>query len=170
MSRAALDQLVCLGYLVALVGVGLWRGRKVDTQDEFVVGGRRMSTFVLIGTLLATWIGTGSVLGGAGLAYRVGFSALWFSAGAWSAIVILYLIAGRARAFAQYTVPDMLEARYGPAARILGTLVTIVDGRPTVSHLPFLPDREAQVLHCHVARANMHWRELERSPEALVIS
>jgi SSS family solute:Na+ symporter/sodium/proline symporter len=106
----------------------------VDTQDEFVVGGRRMSTFVLIGTLLATWIGTGSVLGGAGLAYRMGFSALWFSAGAWSAIVILYLIAGRARAFAQYTVPDMLEARYGPAARVLGTLVTIVAYTAIVSY------------------------------------
>jgi SSS family solute:Na+ symporter/sodium/proline symporter len=133
-SRAALDQLVCLGYLIALVGVGLWRGRKVATQDEFVVGGRRMSTFVLVGTLLATWIGTGSILGGAGLAYRMGFSALWFSAGAWSAIIVLYLIAGRARAFAQYTVPDMLEARYGPAARVLGTLVTIVAYTAIVSY------------------------------------
>jgi SSS family solute:Na+ symporter/sodium/proline symporter len=133
-SRAALFQAVCLAYLVLLVAVSVWRGRRVAHQDDFMVAGRRMSTFVLIATLLATWIGTGSILGAAGLAYRNGFSALWFSAGAWAAIVILYLIAGRARAFAQYTVPDMLEVRYGPAARVLGTVVTIVAYTAVVSY------------------------------------
>jgi transcriptional regulator len=50
-----------------------------------------------------------------------------------------------------------------------GTLLTVVDGAPTVSHLPFLPDRAAGVLHCHVARANPHWSAVARSPQALVI-
>jgi len=50
-----------------------------------------------------------------------------------------------------------------------GTLVTVVDGQPTVSHLPFLPDREAGLLHCHVARANPQWQEIARSPRVLAI-
>ena len=50
-----------------------------------------------------------------------------------------------------------------------GTLLTVADGQPTLSHVPFLPDREAGVLHCHVARANSHWREIERSPKVLAI-
>ena|SRR5688572_4073363 len=50
-----------------------------------------------------------------------------------------------------------------------GTLLTVADGRPTLSHLPFLPDRDAGVLHCHVARANPQWRELARSSQALAI-
>ena len=50
-----------------------------------------------------------------------------------------------------------------------GTLLTIVDGRPTLSHLPFLADREARMLHCHVARANAHWREIERSPQVIAV-
>ncbi len=50
-----------------------------------------------------------------------------------------------------------------------GTLLTVADGRPTLSHLPFLPDRAAGVLHCHVARANPHWREIQRSPQVLAI-
>lgn len=54
-------------------------------------------------------------------------------------------------------------------AHAFGTLLTIVDGRPTLSHLPFLPDRDAGVLHCHVARANPHWLEIQRSPQALAI-
>jgi len=50
-----------------------------------------------------------------------------------------------------------------------GTLLTIADGEPTVSHLPFLPDRDAGVLRCHVARANAHWRALERTSQVLAI-
>jgi transcriptional regulator len=50
-----------------------------------------------------------------------------------------------------------------------GTLLTVVDGAPTLSHLPFLPDRAAGVLHCHVARANPHWQAVARSPQALAI-
>ena len=54
-------------------------------------------------------------------------------------------------------------------AHAFGTLVSIADGRPLVSHLPFLPDRDAGVLHCHVARANPHWLEIARSPQVLAI-
>ena len=50
-----------------------------------------------------------------------------------------------------------------------GTLLTVVDGEPTVSHLPFLPDRGAGVLHCHVARANPQWQQIVRSPRVLAI-
>lgn len=50
-----------------------------------------------------------------------------------------------------------------------GTLLTIADGRPFASHVPFLVDRETKRLHCHVARANPQWRELASSPTALVI-
>jgi transcriptional regulator len=50
-----------------------------------------------------------------------------------------------------------------------GTLLTVADGAPMLSHLPFLPDRAAGVLHCHVARANPHWHAVARSPQAVVI-
>jgi transcriptional regulator len=54
-------------------------------------------------------------------------------------------------------------------AHAFGTLLTVVDGRPFASHLPFLAHREAGLLHCHVARANPQWLELESSPLALAI-
>lgn len=99
-----------------------------------MVAGRKLSAGVLVGTLLATWIGAGSLTGGSGLAYSKGFSALWFDAGVWVALIVIYLIAGRVRKFAQFTVPDILEARYSPAARILGTLVTVIAYTAIVSY------------------------------------
>ncbi len=50
-----------------------------------------------------------------------------------------------------------------------GTLLTVVDGQPFASHLPFLIDAEARVLHCHVARANPQWQQLAAAPQVLAI-
>src|SRR3972149_8583348 len=116
---------VILAYLVLLIIVGAYRSDLVKTQEDFMVAGRRLSAKVLVGTLLATWIGSGSIIGGAGLAYRKGLPALWFDAGVWIAIIVLYLIAGRARKIALFTVPDLLEVRYNKYARILGSLVVV---------------------------------------------
>jgi len=125
---------VIIAYLVILIGVGAWRSRSVKTQEDFMVAGRGLSAKVLVGTLLATWIGSGSIIAGAGLAYDRGIPALWFNLGVWVALVVLYLVAGRARAFAQFTVPDILEARYNSTARLLGTLVTIIAYTAIVSY------------------------------------
>jgi len=123
-----------LAYLLILIGVGAVRSRAVKTQTDFMVAGRKLSAPVLVGTLLATWIGSGSIIASAGLSYRKGFSALWFDAGVWVAIIFLYFIAGRARKFAQFTVPDILEARYNKYARILGSITTIIAYTAIVSY------------------------------------
>lgn len=123
-----------LAYLLILIAYGAYRGRAVKSQEDFVVAGRRLPAKVLVGTLLATWIGSGSLIASAGLAYREGFPALWFSAGVWVALVVLYFVAGRARRFAQFTVPDILEARYNKWARVLGTIVTIIAYTAIVSY------------------------------------
>lgn len=125
---------VIIAYLIILIGVGAYRSRYVKTQDDFMVAGRRLSTKVLVGTLLATWIGSGSIMAGGGLAFDKGLPALWFNAGVWAALIILFLVAGRARRFAQYTVPDMLEVRYNKYARLLGTIVTIIAYTAIVSY------------------------------------
>ncbi|QSX35651.1 FMN-binding negative transcriptional regulator [Shewanella sedimentimangrovi] len=41
---------------------------------------------------------------------------------------------------------------------------------PQASHLPFLLDREARAVHCHLARANDHWRLLDGQQVRLVFS
>lgn len=115
-----------LAYLGVLVFLGLYKSKDVKTGDDFLVAGRTLPARVLVFTLLATWIGSGSLFGGAGLGYRAGFPALWQSAGAWTGIVLVYFLAHRVRRIAKYTMPDLLELRYGPAARVLGTIVVVI--------------------------------------------
>jgi SSS family solute:Na+ symporter/sodium/proline symporter len=113
-------------YLAFLTGVSLYKTRAVKSEADFMVAGRKLSAPILVGTLLATWIGSGSIIASAGLAYREGFAALWFDAGVWLALILIYFIAGRARALEQMTVPDILELRYNHWARILATCVIII--------------------------------------------
>jgi SSS family solute:Na+ symporter/sodium/proline symporter len=117
---------VVLIYPMLLVGVSLWRSRSVKSHADFMVAGRSVPVPLLVGTLVCTWIGSGSLFGGAGLAYRTGIAELWFSFGAWAGLVVAYFIAGRVRRIAQYTVPDLLEQRYNSAARVLGTIAIIL--------------------------------------------
>ncbi len=117
---------IVLLYPAILVTISIWRARSVKSHEDFTLAGRSVPVVMLVGTLVCTWIGSGSLFGGAGLAYRTGIAELWFSSGAWIGLIVAYFLAGRVRRIAQYTVPDLLEQRYNPAARMLGTLAIIL--------------------------------------------
>ncbi len=115
--------LACI--VLALLAVSLGRLGTVKTKADYLVAGRSLPAFVLVFTLLSSWIGSGSLLGGAENAYRHGFVALWQGAGGWAGLLLIYYIAPRARKFAQFTIPDLLEVRYNQAARVLGVIAIL---------------------------------------------
>jgi solute:Na+ symporter, SSS family len=119
--------IVVVSLVVAvLCGVTAYKTLSVRTRADFLVAGRKLPWPVLVFTLLSSWIGAGSLLGGGENAYRNGFVALWQPAGGWCGLVVIALIAGRARRFAQFTVPDLLENRYNAAARVLATIAIVI--------------------------------------------
>jgi SSS family solute:Na+ symporter len=117
---------IVLGIIVVtLLSVSLARLHTVKTKADYLVAGRSLPAFVLVFTLLSSWIGSGSLLGGAENAYKHGFAALWQAGGGWAGLALIYFIAPRARKFAQFTIPDLLEARYNQAARVLGVIAVL---------------------------------------------
>src|SRR6202522_499880 len=115
-----------LGVIVlALLTVSLSRLSKTKTKADYLLAGRSLPAFVLVFTLLSSWIGSGSLLGGAENAYTHGFPALWQAGGGWAGLLLIYFIAPRARKFAQFTIPDLLEARYNQTARVLGVIAIL---------------------------------------------
>ena len=121
-------------YLLALVAVGIYKVSSVKDSEDFMVAGRTLPWFVLVGTLLATWMGSGSLFSGAGLGYRNGLAGLWSSGGAWIGIALIYFISKRIRNFGKVTVPDIFEARYGQTAAILATITTVIAYTTIVSY------------------------------------
>jgi SSS family solute:Na+ symporter len=113
-------------YVGILVVIGVRKTRQVKNQEDFMVAGRKTPTWILVATLVVTWIGSGSLFGGSGLDFRTGFSGLWFSVGAWIGIIVIYFLAHRVRRISQFTLSDILEKRYNAAARLLGTSAIII--------------------------------------------
>ncbi len=116
---------VLAAIVVGLLAVSISRLRKTHTKDDYLVAGRSLPAVVLVFTLLSSWVGSGSLLGGAENAYKHGFAALWQPAGGWAGLLLIYFIAPRARKFAQFTIPDLLEVRYNQVARALGVIAVL---------------------------------------------
>jgi SSS family transporter len=112
--------------MIVLIAVGAIRGRQVATQEDFAVAGRKLSVFVLFGTMLATWIGTGSIFGNAEKAYQVGIAAVILPAASILGVLALSFLAGRVRRLKQITIQDILETRYYSTARLLGAIALIL--------------------------------------------
>jgi SSS family solute:Na+ symporter len=121
-------------YLLLLVAVGIYKVSSVKNSEDFMVAGRTLPWYILVGTLLATWMGSGSLFSGAGLGYRNGLAGLWSSAGAWLGIALIYFITQRIRNFGKVTVPDIFEARYGKTAAIMATITTVIAYTTIVSY------------------------------------
>lgn len=113
--------IVIIAYFVFMIGLGLWFARKVRSSDDYMVAGRSLSRLVLSATLLATWCGSGTIVGSANFSYTHGpLASIIYSAGAPVGILVMYfLLAKKIRGFGKYTVPQIMQVRYGTAVRVL---------------------------------------------------
>ncbi|MDP6032767.1 MAG: sodium:solute symporter family protein [Candidatus Marinimicrobia bacterium] len=125
---------IILLYLFTLIGIGMYKAGKIKTQSDFAVAGRSLTPWVLVGTMLATWMGTGSILGNAGKTYDTGMAALILPLGSILGIVLLTKIAGKVRAFEKFTVPEILGDRFGPSARMLSVIALVIAYMVIVSY------------------------------------
>ena len=143
--------------VVALLAVSVSQVRKTRTKADYLVAGRTLPWYVLVFTLLSSWIGSGSLFAGAENAFHNGFAALWQPAGGWCGLLIIYFIAPRARKFAQFTIPDLLETRYDVTARVLGA-TAILFAFTAITSYQFIGGGD--ILHIVFPRLDVAAREI----------
>src|SRR6056297_3435247 len=97
-----------IGYLVLLSCIGIWKSRQVKTEDDFEVAGRSLSPWIMVCTMLAVWIGTGSIVGNAEKTYEVGLAAHLIPFGTFVGMILLALIASKARSIEVNSVPEII--------------------------------------------------------------
>lgn len=121
-------------YLSILITFALFLSSKVKGSDDFNVAGRSLPTIVIFGTLVATWMGTGSLFGHSEKAYTSGISISLILVAEVLGFSLLYFIAGRVRKMEQVTIQDLLEIRYNAAARVFGTIALVIAYTTIVSY------------------------------------
>ncbi|MFC1476444.1 sodium:solute symporter [Fibrobacterota bacterium] len=121
-------------YLFVLVGIAVYKSKLVKTQDDFSVAGRTLSPWIVVLTMLAVWIGTGSIVGNAGKTAEIGVAACLLPLGSFFGMIILSLIATKARNIEVTSVPQLIGQRFGQVARTLAVVALILAYMVIVSY------------------------------------
>ncbi len=122
------------GYLLLLGVIGVWKSRQVKTEEDFALAGRSLSPWIMVCTMLAVWIGTGSIVGNAERTYKDGMAALILPVGTFIGMILLSFIAAKARDIKASSVPEIIGGRFGQVARGLSVISLVVAYMVIVSY------------------------------------
>ncbi|MFW6106938.1 MAG: sodium:solute symporter family protein [bacterium] len=123
-----------LAYLAMLAAIAVYQSRRVKNQADFAVAGRSLSSWVMVCTMLAVWIGTGSIVGNAEQTYDRGLAAMMLPIGTFFGMILLAMIARKARNVEASSVPEIIERRFGHLARNLAMVSLVIAYMVIVSY------------------------------------
>ena len=126
---STLDSVVAIGYLAVTVAVGLWMGRNNRNIDDYLLGGRDLPWWAILGSIVATETSAATLLSVPGTAYREGgdFGFLQLAIGfiLGRILVVLLLLPGYFKTDLM-TAYQLLETRFGISTRRFASLLFLV--------------------------------------------
>jgi SSS family solute:Na+ symporter len=106
--------IIALGaYIVIIFGFAFYWMRKVKEPLDFLMAGRKLGMFVLLGTIAATAVGTGATLGASGLAYQSGWGGCLYSFGLGLGVILVGLLFASTRDYEFMTLGEEVVSYYG---------------------------------------------------------
>jgi SSS family transporter len=114
-------------YMLAMLAVGYFASKKTHSVTEFVVAGRGLPVWLCSMTVVATWFGGSTMIGGSGAAYDDGMLGVIEDplGGALALFLIGFFFARLFRRLRIMTVADFMQDRYGVVAALAITGVTL---------------------------------------------
>jgi len=127
----AIDALIFLVYMAAMLGVGFFYHRKNTETDDYYVGGRSMGAWHIGLSVVATDVGGGFSIGLGGLGFAMGLSGSWMLftglIGAWMAAVFLIPRVKGNPAFAKFlTFPEIFRYFFGNRVGLIAGLISLI--------------------------------------------
>ena len=114
-------------YLLVMLFIGWYSSKKISSNEDFMVAGRRLGPILMAGTLAATEIGGGSSLGVVEKAYGDwGMSASWYVLTMGITFTILTIFGPKFRKTMVKTVPEYFRRRYGKAPGAITAIIMIL--------------------------------------------
>ena len=131
----SLDHLIVYGFLLSILVVGLYVGRKVKNIREYSIANKSYGTSVLLLTMLATAIGGGSSSGLAANIFKDGLIALIaFWGAALSILIVGIVIIPRMIPFKEtdLSMADIMGRFYGKNAEVLTGILGFIQAAAAV--------------------------------------
>ena len=123
-------------YFAVMILIGLYYSKKIKNSEDFALAGRKLGPIVLMGTMMATSVGSGTVTGGGNsLAYNFGPWAGIYWVIPYFVFCLGYLfIYKRIRKNGTYTLPQLMKLAYGRNALIVGGIINLIGLAGIVSY------------------------------------
>ncbi len=123
--------IVFIAYLIILIGIVVYSARRSKTNNDFVLGGKKISGFSLALSERATGESAWLLLGLTGYAYSEGMAAIWVALGCVSGIFFLWIflaeplqkLTDKTQAL---TVPGLFSAKFEGTQRSFGILSSLI--------------------------------------------
>jgi len=125
------DLIIFAVYMIAMLGVGFFFYSRNKGTEDYYVGGRKMSSWHVGLSVVATDVGGGFSVGLGGLGFVMGLSGSWMLftglIGAWLAAVFLIPLIKGNPAFARfYTFPQLFRYFYDKKTALLAGLISAI--------------------------------------------
>ena len=117
-----LDWIVIGLYFVMITAVGLWAGRRVKKTEDYFLGHRGFSVWLVIGQAFGVGTHAEMPVSLAGKIYQTGYSGIWYQ---WKNLFITpfyWVLAPLFRRFQRTTTGEVYEERYG---NFMGAVYTV---------------------------------------------
>ncbi|MEX1212186.1 MAG: sodium:solute symporter family protein [Balneolaceae bacterium] len=121
-----IDWILFLFYFLLLLGLTLWRRKQQEDDETFMIGGRRLSLFAFVATLVSTWYG--GILGVGEFSFQYGISQ-WIVMGLpyyLFAGLFATFLAGRIREHPAISLPEAIGQTYGESTGRWSTLLIFI--------------------------------------------
>jgi len=126
-----IDISIFIIYMLSMLGVGIYFMKRNKSQEDYYVGGRKMTSLHIGLSVVATDVGGGFSIGLGGLGFLIGLSGSWMLftgiIGAWiSAIFLIPIIYPLARKHNFLSFPEVLNHFYNKKVAILAGIISLI--------------------------------------------
>ena len=114
-------------YLVIMLSIGAYATKRATSATNFIVAGRRMPIWICSATIVATWFGGGTMMGGAGASYERGLLGVIADpfGGALCLFIVGFFFVRLFRRLRLLTFIEFFENRYGKTAATIAAIGSI---------------------------------------------
>ena len=110
-------------YIAIMIGMSIIISKKQTSGEDFLLGNRSVPFYLILGTTVATLVGTGSSMGAVGAGYETGWKGAFFGlGGAVGMILLAYLFAG-VRKYNFMTMSEEISFYYGANKTVKNILI-----------------------------------------------
>jgi SSS family solute:Na+ symporter len=130
-----LDIAITVTYLVGVLAIGYWVSRSITGFRDYFVAGGRMTTPLLVCTLVSTYYGLDVLLGGSEIGYLDGVvSWFWYARPYYVGILLTaVLLAARLRSRDFLSLPDVAHAAFGTGTRSVVAVASFFYSLPLIA-------------------------------------